>query len=97
MRWWIKLITALAVLALLAWLALGVGSSLLAVLKGADLGAGERDPMFAEEAETVTRPPEIYPEETQKPHKTLDDYVPEEEAPVDKTIDELIREAQASA
>ena len=92
----IKIIVCLLLIALLAYLALGLGGSLVNLVSGAEL-AGERDPMFPETIEAVTRPPEIYPEETQKPHKTLDDYVQEEQAPVDKTVDELILEAQQGA
>ena len=70
----------------------GVG----ALLDGANLNAGERDPMFAEEAQHPTRPPEMDLEEAPPEHPTLDDYVPEVETPVDKTADELIREAEAA-
>lgn len=91
-----RIIVVLVLVILLAWVGLSMGNSLIGVLSGADFEA-ERDPMFAEEAETVTRPPEIYPEETQKPHKTLDDYVMEESSPVDKTAQELIEEAQKGA
>ena len=95
MRWWIKMLFGLLVIALLllvGWrLALGLGS-LVGGLGGADIG--EPDPMFAQEAVLPTRPPELDAEETQPPHLTLDDYVPEVETPVDKTADELIREAE---
>jgi len=94
MRWWIKLIAVLIVVAVLAALTLSLGNSLMDVLNGAKPDS-EPDPMFAQQAETVTRPPELYAEETQRPHKTLDDYVPEVQTPVDKTADELIREAMA--
>lgn len=91
---WIRIVIALAMIAVLVLVGLSLANSLMSVLNGSDFSGGERDPMFAEEAEMVTRPPEIYPEETQKPHKTLDDYVMEESAPVDKTAQELIEEAQ---
>ena len=91
---WLKLIVVLVVLLALVWIALNLGNALLGLISGADLG-GDRDPMFAQETMSATSPPEIYPEETQKPHKTLDDYVPEEETPVDKTARELIPEAQS--
>ena len=53
-----------------------------------------QDPMFAEEAEKITRPPELDMEETPPDRPTLDDYVPEVESPVDMTVEELIEEAQ---
>lgn len=92
---WIRIAVVLAVLAIIVWIAVGIGGGLISLLRGAEL-EGERDPMFAEEAEMVTRPPELYAEETQKPHKTLDDYIMEESAPVDKTARELIEEAQGA-
>ena len=93
---WLKVIAVLAAILVLGWVVLNLGSGLIGLLSGAEF-EGEEDPMFAQEAEIVTRPPGIYPEETQKPHKTLDDYVPEEQSPVDKTAQELIAEAQAGA
>ena len=96
MKRWFWIAVVLIVVVLLAFAALNLGSGLVGLISGADF-EGERDPMFAEEAETVTRLPEIYPEETQKPHKTLDDYVMEESAPVDKTAQELAREAAEGA
>ena len=97
MKNWFKAIAALAVIALLlfaGWrLVQGVGF----VLGGVDFGAGESDPMFAEEAELPARPPELDEEEAQPDHLTLDDYVPEVETPVDVTIDELIRRAEEAA
>ncbi len=95
MRWWIKMLFGLAVIALLllvGWrLVLGL-SGLIGGMGDADFG--EPDPMFAQEAVIPTRPPELDAEETQPPHATLDDYVPEVETPVDKTAEELIREAE---
>ena len=96
MKKWFWIGAVLIALVLLATVALNLGSGLVGLISGADF-AGERDPMFAEEAEMVTRPPEIYPEETQKPHKTLDDFVMEESAPVDKTAQELAQEATEGA
>ena len=94
MRWWIKLLLALlaiAALLLLGWRLLqGIG----ALLNGAELSAAEPDPMFAEEAQLPTRPPELDAEGAPPEHPTLDDYVPEVESPVDKTADELIREVR---
>ena len=94
---WIKLIAALIVIAVLAYLGYAVVQGTFDFLSGADLNAGEPDPMFAEEAEIPTRPPELDAEVPQKEHATLDDYVPEVETPVDRTVEELIEEAKAAA
>ena len=97
MRNKIKLVTALVIIILLALMCVGIVKGLIGVLNRSDLDAGEPDPMFAEEAVQVTRPPELYAEEEPRDHPTLDDYVPEEETPVDKTAAELIEEAQGQA
>jgi len=94
MRWWIKMLAVLVVLALLAWLGWGLVQGLTSLLGNMDLIAGEKDPMFAEEAVNPTRPPELDEQEEFRQRPTLDDYVAEEGAPVDKTAEELIREAQ---
>lgn len=94
MRWWIKLLAALIVLALLAWLGWILVNGLIGVLSGAELNTGERDPMFAEEVVHPTRPPELDAEIIPEKKPTLDDFAPTEGAPVDKTVDELILEAQ---
>lgn len=96
MRWWIRLVCALALIAVLLFLGWRLVGGIGALLDGANLNAGERDPMFAEEAQHPTRPPEMDLEEAPPEHPTLDDYVPEVETPVDKTADELIREAEAA-
>ena len=96
MKKWFWMGAVLIAVLVLVIFALNLGNGLIGLISGADF-EGERDPMFAEEAETVTRPPELYPEETQKPHKTLDDYVMEESAPVDKTAQELAQEAREGA
>jgi len=92
---WIRVLIVVILAAAMVCIALNIGNALMGMLRGAEF-EGEWDPMFAEEAEMVTRPPELYAEETQKPHKTLDDYVMEEGAPVDKTAQELIEEAQGA-
>lgn len=94
MRWWIKLAAALLIIMLLAWLGWSLVNGLTGLLSGADLNAGEKDPMFAEEALHPTRPPELDEEVIPDKKPTLDDYAPTEGAPVDKTADELIREAR---
>ena len=91
------MLAALVVIMLLVGLCFAMVRGLVGVLNRSDLDISEPDPMFAEEAEMVTRPPDLYEETEQKEHPTLDDYVPEEETPVDKTAEELIREAQAKS
>ena len=97
MRKWIRLAVALIVIAALAYLGYAVVQGTFAFLSGADLSAGEPDPMFAETAEVPTRPPELDAEEEQAEHPTLDDYVPEVETPVDRTVEQLIEEAKSAA
>ena len=94
---WIRLAVVLAVIAVLAYLGYAVVQGTFDFLSGADLNAGEPDPMFAEEPELPTRPPELDAEEAQREHPTLDDYVPEVETPVDRTLEQLIEEAKAAA
>ena len=94
MRWWIKLLAAIIAIVLLLGLGWGLVNGITGMLSGADLNAGEKDPMFAEEAVHPTRPPELDEEIIPEKKPTLNDYVPTEGAPVDKTVDELIREAQ---
>lgn len=93
MRWWIKLIAALIVIALMLWLGWNLLGGVWKVLSNAEF-VSEPDPMFAQEAETPTRPPELDAEMQAPNHLTLDDYSMPEGAPVDKTADQLIREAQ---
>ena len=94
---WIRLAVVLAVIAVLAYLGYAVVQGTFDFLSGADLNAGEPDPMFAEEPELPTRPSELDAEEAQREHPTLDDYVPEVETPVDRTLEQLIEEAKAAA
>lgn len=96
MKRWIKLIAAAAVVLLLVLLCVSLVRGISDVLLRGEINAAEPDPMFETPAETVTPPPELYAEETQRPHKTLDDYIPEVETPVDKTAAELIEEAKNS-
>ena len=88
------LIAVIAALALVV-LALGRGLMHLIGLFHSDGGATEPDPMFAEEAAQVTRPPDL--DEEGAPPQLGDDpsqnWVYEELTPVDKTADELAAEA----
>lgn len=97
MRKWVLLVAALLAIALMLWIGYSLCGGIVRVLGGMNLSAGEPDPMFAEEAEMVTRPPDLYPEVAQRDHPTLDDYVPEVESPVTMTVEELIREAEEKA
>ena len=94
---WIKLALALVLITALLYFGYAVVRETFNFLGGADLSASEPDPMFAEEAELPTRPPELDAEEAQREHPTLDDYVPEVETPVDRTLEQLIEEAKAAA
>ena len=96
MKWWIKLIAAVLAIVLLALLCVSLVRGVSGILSRGEHSAAEPDPMFEIPAETVTPPPALYAEETQRPHKTLDDHIPEVETPVDKTAAELIAEAQGS-
>lgn len=96
MRWWVKMIAALLVIALLLFVGWNLIQMFGNVLQNADLDGGMPDPMFAQPSDPPpTRPPELDAEEVQKEHPTLDDYVPEVESPVTMTVDELIRQAEA--
>lgn len=97
MRWWLRFAAALIALGLLVWLGWSLVSGLIGILNGADMNYSEPDPMFAQEAQLPTRPPELDAEEAPPDRPTLDDYDMPEGAPVDKTADELIAEAKAGA
>lgn len=97
MRIWIRVAISVLLIAALACAGYFILRCVGAVARNIGTEAGEPDPMFAEPAETVTRPPELDEEEIQPEHPTLDDYVPAEESPVDKTVDELIAEAKNAA
>ncbi|MGN0801146.1 MAG: hypothetical protein ACI4MF_00990 [Candidatus Faecivicinus sp.] len=95
MRWWIKLILGVAVIAALVWLAVRIGSFTLDFLSinGGDSGA--RDPMFAEEAETVTKPPELSDVEgVSRFQDNSANWDTSVQTPVDQTADELQQEAR---
>ncbi len=95
----VKLAAALLAVAVLAAVAVLLGRFVLgaARLAGTDGGPTERDPMFSEAPETVTRPPE--PEENSGLGREDADpsahWVVEEEGPVDQTAEELARELEA--
>ena len=91
----IKLIGALAAIVLLA-LAVSGAVRLVKTTAGilaTDGGETERDPMFAEEAETVTRPPELSEETGTVFEDNSANWDAGEETPVDKTAEELAPEA----
>ena len=96
MRVWIKAIFALLAIAALVWLIVkigGFGLDILAVNRGE---AGERDPQFAEEIETVTPPPDLWEEEEPKEFKDNSaNWDTSVQTPVDQTADELSDEARA--
>ena len=98
MRSLIKIIAALAVIALLALAISGVARLITGVVRviSTDGGEIERDPMFAEDALLTTRPPELSQEEGAAFHDNSANWDVGEETPVDMTAEELAREATAS-
>lgn len=99
MRAWIKIIAALVVLAILLVICVSVGKLLIAAVQVVltDGGETEADPMFAEEAEMITPPPELTEEGEYVHEDVSDQWIMEYETPVDMTADELAREAQMQA
>ena len=90
MRRWIVLVAAVTGIVLLALLAIAMGRGMLALLGGAG-GGGEADPMFAEPAEAVTRPPELdgeTPDGAATAMDASDTWVYEAQTPVDMTAEE---------
>lgn len=95
---WIKAVLALLAIAALLWLVLKIGGFALDVLYVNREGASARDPQFAEEAETVTRPPELWGEEggaTEFKDNSAN-WDTSVRTPVDQTAGELEAEARAS-
>ena len=90
MRWWLKLIFGLVVIALLAGLIVRIGSFTLDVLRAYSGGeTAETDPMFAEEAPSmVTQPPELE-EGSYVPRDHSSEWDTSVQTPVDRTADEL--------
>ncbi len=86
MRWWIKLIFGLIVIALLAFLVVRMGTLTLNVLKTGE-APGEPDPMFAVEEPTLAPP-----EESEEPAVWQDNsanWKQENHTPVDQSAAEL--------
>ena len=94
---WGKLVAALLAIALLIVVLAVLGRAILSALRavGSDGGATTADPMFREEAVTVTRPPE--PDEgvglSREDADPSASWTVEEEGPVDQTAEELADEA----
>ena len=97
MKKWFGLAAVLLCIALLLLALIGMGRGFLLILNGAE-DSGERDPMFAPEAELdsqFTRPPELTDESRQAealPEDSSDTWIYGETAPVDKTAEALGRE-----
>ena len=97
MRNWIKLIAGLAVIALMIWFLVRIGSFALRVAGTTDGGA-EPDPMFAEEMEIPTRPPELNGDQDDTVYQDNSaNWVIDVQTPVEMTVEELIREAEQQA
>ena len=82
--------------AVLLWLIVRIGSFTLDVLSANRGESGQRDPQFAEEAERITQPPELWEEEGvsefQDNSANWDTSVL---TPVEQTAEELAEEARA--
>ena len=91
------LVAALLAIALLVMLAFSMVRLVTGVLNTSFGNAGsEADPMFAEPAVNVTRPPQLSEEQpggAELQGDPSDSWVYEEESPVDKTAAELAAEA----
>lgn len=90
------IVVALIAAVLAVILAAQMLTGALRLVRG-DGGATSRDPQFAEPAESVTRPPELFGEDAaaasdEDPSASWDLGV---QTPVDKTAEELSREAAA--
>lgn len=72
-RLWVLLIAGLIALLVLALLVAALGRAVVGALNPAFGNAGEPDPMFAEPAETVTRPPALAGEEDESDGERPDD------------------------
>lgn len=94
MRWWIKLIFGLLVIALMVTVIIRLGSFTIDIM-GAykDDKISQQDPMFAEEPTVVTPPPET----------ESGNYIPRDhssewdtfvQTPVDRTAEELAQDDQ---
>ena len=98
---WVRVavgVLAVALTALLIALAVRLLSGALNLARGGDVSTGT-DPQFAEPAEQVTRPPELFgegvaPDMADDPSRN---WNLGEQTPVDKTAEELSREASGEA
>lgn len=97
MRRYINLIAALAVIALLALAITGAVRLTTGVVRliSTDGGSTEPDPMFAEETELTTRPPELVSESGTVFQDNSANWDTGVQTPVDKTAEELAREESA--
>lgn len=95
MRWGLKVIFALVLIALLVAVIVRIGQFALKIAVSSENVSAVRDPMFAEEPETVLPPSED--EATYEPFEDNSDQwdIPER-TPVDRTAEELGEEARAA-
>lgn len=90
------MIGGLLALVVLLWLVVQIGSFTLDVLSANRSGSVERDPQFADEVETVTRPPDLWSEEGQSEFKDNSaNWDTSVQTPVEQTAEELGEEARA--
>lgn len=96
MRGIFKIIAALAVVVLLAFAVMGAARLILSTVNIISTGGGDvqTDPMFAEEAVTVTRPPELLEETGTVFQDNSANWEIGEENPVTMTAEELASEEE---
>ena len=96
MRIWVKVISALMLIAVLLWLVMRIGGFTLSILSEFDGGSSVHDPQFAEYEEIATPPPSLTGEgeafvEFKDNSENWDVSV---YTPVDQTAEELETEAR---
>lgn len=96
MRWWLKLIGGLLTVVVLLWLVIRIGSFTLGILSANRGESGVHDPQFAEDAEKVTQPPELWEESGVSEFKDNSaNWDTSVQTPVEQTAEELGEEARA--
>ena len=97
MRLWVKGIVGLLMVALQIWIGVRIGGFMISFLQ-ADGGSTVRDPMFAEEQERTTRPPELDKEESGagRFEDNSKNWTQENRTPVDMTAEELEKQARSA-
>lgn len=89
-----KLILGIAAIAVLVWLLVQIGSFTLDVLGTFAVDSGERDPMFADVAETAVPTPEVEETDGRIYQDNSANWDTSVQTPVDQTAEELGEEAR---